>query len=401
MINDIAKYVLDNMPFAMWVKDLDNNFIFVNKEFNNLYRVDINNLDEVKHKVCDKCTIRHSCQERIENVLATSNTNKFEVVISGVNFQCYISPYYDNASKMIGIIGVLIDITALKKKQNEVEERENILRTIIDTIPNYIFYKDKDCRYIGYNKKWRNHYLNKGEHEFLGKSDLELSGIPKELANEFISQDIEVMKSRSIKKDKRKFINDYGEEVIEETIKVPVISDNGEVWGLVGLATDITEETRLHEKLIKLSYSDTLTGAYNRAFFEEKSKELNIEKYLPIGVIMGDVNGLKLINDTFGHLKGDELLKSTVDVMNKVVHKDDFIFRWGGDEFIILMPNCNEERCENTIQNILEESKNSTFDLIEMSISLGSSIKYSINLSNLSLNDIVLSYLKNDVPILT
>lgn len=379
MINDIAKYVLDNMPFAMWVKDLDNNFIFVNKEFNNLYRVDINNLDEVKHKVCDKCTIRHSCQERIENVLATSNTNKFEVVISGVNFQCYISPYYDNASKMIGIIGVLIDITALKKKQNEVEERENILRTIIDTIPNYIFYKDKDCRYIGYNKKWRNHYLNKGEHEFLGKSDLELSGIPKELANEFISQDIEVMKSRSIKKDKRKFINDYGEEVIEETIKVPVISDNGEVWGLVGLATDITEETRLHEKLIKLSYSDTLTGAYNRAFFEEKSKELNIEKYLPIGVIMGDVNGLKLINDTFGHLKGDELLKSTVDVMNKVVHKDDFIFRWGGDEFIILMPNCNEERCENTIQNILEESKNSTFDLIEMSISLGSSIKYSIN----------------------
>ncbi len=379
MINDIAKYVLDNMPFAMWIKDLENNFIFVNKEFNNLYKIDINNLDEVKHKVCDKCMIRHSCQERIEDVLATNNTNKFEVVISGVNFQCYISPYYDNDNKMIGIIGVLIDITALKKKHNEVEERENILRTIIDTIPNYIFYKDKDCRYIGYNKKWRNHYLNKGEHEFLGKSDLELSGIPKELANKFISQDIEVMKSRSIKKDKRKFINDYGEEIIEETIKVPVISDNGEVWGLVGLATDITEETRLHEKLIKLIYSDTLTGAYNRAFFEEKSKELNIEKYLPIGVIMGDVNGLKLINDTFGHLKGDELLKSTVDVMNKVAHKDDFIFRWGGDEFIILMPNCNEERCENTIQNILEESKNSTFDLIEMSISLGSSIKYSIN----------------------
>ncbi len=54
---------------------------------------------------------------------------------------------------------------------------------------------------------------------------------------------------------------------------------------------------------MKLSFTDSLTGVYNRACFEEKKEELNNIEHLPIGVIMGDVNGLKVINDTFGHLE--------------------------------------------------------------------------------------------------
>ena len=226
---------------------------------------------------------------------------------------------------------------------------------------------------------WKSYYSDKDPNYFLGKSDLDIDIIPKELAIKFIEQDKEVMNSKETKKEIRKFIDECGNEVIEETIKVPVINEDGDVWGLVGFSSDITEETKLKEKLLKLSYTDTLTEVYNRAFFEEKRKDLNREKYLPIGIIMGDVNGLKLINDTFGHLKGDELLKCTSKVMKNVTSEKDFIFRWGGDEFIILMPNCNELQCEKVIKDILEESKNSKFDLIDMSISLGSSIKTSVD----------------------
>ncbi len=379
IMNDIAKYVLDNMPFAMWVKDLDDKFIFANKAFIKLYGVEIGNFSEIENKICDKCSINSDCKKRIINVIKTKEVSKFEVTILGVDCQCYISPCYNDKGELIGTIGVIINITELKQKQNQIEERENILRTIIDTLPNYIFYKDKDCRYIGYNKMWKSYYSDKDPNYFLGKSDLDIDIIPKELAIKFIEQDKEVMNSKEIKKETRKFIDEYGNEVIEETIKVPVINEDGDVWGLVGFSSDITEETKLKEKLLKLSYTDTLTEVYNRAFFEEKSKDLNREKYLPMGIIMGDVNGLKLINDTFGHLKGDELLKCTSKVMKNVTSEKDFIFRWGGDEFIILMPNCNELQCEKVIKDILEESKNSKFDLIDMSISLGSSIKTSVD----------------------
>ncbi|WP_042277728.1 sensor domain-containing diguanylate cyclase/phosphohydrolase [[Clostridium] dakarense] len=381
MINEIARFALDNMPFTIWIKDLDKNFIFINKAFKNLYNLEVDDYKSIKKEVCDKCNVKSICDQKINDVLESGETSKFDVKVGDIENQCYISPYFDENNKLMGIFGVLVDITKVKSKQKQLEERENILRTIIDTLPNYIFYKDKDSRYVGYNKKWSDHYKKLGIDSMIGKNDFEVDSISDSLAFKYRKQDLEVMESKKMIREVRGITTQEGENRIEETIKVPVVNEDGEVWGIVALSTDVTETIELKEKLMKLSYTDSLTGVYNRACFEEKKEALNSSKHLPIGVIMGDVNGLKFVNDTFGHLEGDKLLKNMTNILRKVTCKNDFIFRWGGDEFIILMPNCDEDKCEQVIKNIIDGCKKVDFELIEMSISLGSSIKHSLEAS--------------------
>lgn len=379
MINDSIRSVIENIPFPMWVKGTDGKFIFVNEKFKQIYKLKQHKDFDIDEHKCSDCSIKLLCEHIFKKVIETKQSQSFEVSINSVYNKCYINPYIDENNNLIGAMGVLIDITEIKFKERQFEERESILRTIIDTLPQYIFYKDKNCRYVGYNKKWREYYNSRGIHSMIGKNDFEAGAIPKDLAKIFMQEDKATMNSKKINVTQRKILDKNGKNIIEETVKVPVLSDDGKVWGIVGLASDVTERIEVKEKLIKLSYTDSLTGVYNRACFEEKKEELNKKEYLPIGIIMGDVNGLKVVNDTFGHLQGDKLLLEMSNILRKATSKRDFIFRWGGDEFVILIPNCDENRCENVISKIINECEKSKFNLIEMSIALGSAIKYDVD----------------------
>ncbi len=90
------------------------------------------------------------------------------------------------------------------------------------------------------------------------------------------------------------------------------------------------------------------------------------------------MNGLKLVNDSLGHLEGDKLLKSIAGVLNKACGDKGFVFRWGGDEFMILLPNCNEYSCERMVEKIRSECKKDDYSYIELSIALGEVVKHSL-----------------------
>ncbi|MBU5455171.1 diguanylate cyclase [Caproiciproducens sp. MSJ-32] len=121
-----------------------------------------------------------------------------------------------------------------------------------------------------------------------------------------------------------------------------------------------------------------MTGTFNRTFFKNEIKNIDKEDNLPISVIMGDVNGLKLTNDAFGHLMGDKLLITAANVMKKVCRENDIIVRWGGDEFIIILPKTKGKYAENLCKRINEECKKEFIEAVNLSISLGYSTKYSI-----------------------
>ena len=144
---------------------------------------------------------------------------------------------------------------------------------------------------------------------------------------------------------------------------------------------DVTEKKEAEEELRRASFTDILTGLYNRTHFEEKAKALLAKEYLPVGVIMGDANGLKLVNDTLGHSEGDELLKLIAQVLRDVCDGRQLIFRIGGDEFVILVPNSTDYECENIIKKIFKQCKLYKHNLIDISISLGASITDNINKS--------------------
>ncbi|OPX86026.1 MAG: putative diguanylate cyclase YegE [Pelotomaculum sp. PtaB.Bin013] len=115
---------------------------------------------------------------------------------------------------------------------------------------------------------------------------------------------------------------------------------------------DITEQKRIEKQLKYLSFHDTLTGLYNRAFFEEEMRRLGNERHMPISIIMCDVDGLKLVNDTLGHHAGDELLVSASGIIKKCFRKSDIVARIGGDEFALILPNSNRNIAEKACCNI-------------------------------------------------
>ena len=160
-----------------------------------------------------------------------------------------------------------------------------------------------------------------------------------------------------------------------EDSAAPIKDDMGTIVGVILVFRDVTEKKEQRKKIEYLSYHDSLTGLYNRRFFEEEMHRLDAERDLPISIIMGDVNKLKLTNDIFGHSFGDKLLQKVAEVLKNVCRADDIIARWGGDEFVILLPKTNMDEAERIVTRIKNEFANEQIKAIKGSISMGVGIK--------------------------
>lgn len=129
------------------------------------------------------------------------------------------------------------------------------------------------------------------------------------------------------------------------------------------------------KKIRKLTYKDRLTGLYNRRFFEEELERLNTKRQLPISIIIADINGLKIINDSLGHEKGDQLLKKSAEILEKVTRKEDILARQGGDEFAILLPKTEKEKAEKIIARINKKSRQTNNEELTVTMALGAAVK--------------------------
>lgn len=141
---------------------------------------------------------------------------------------------------------------------------------------------------------------------------------------------------------------------------------------------ELKERELIEQQLKYISMHDSLTGLYNRAYFEEEMKRLNSGRFDPVAIVVCDVDGLKLVNDTLGHTSGDELLKEAAKMISASFRDNDMIARIGGDEFVALLPQCDEkalqEICIRIMNAVTAYNKNKTDFLL--SISVGFSCKY-------------------------
>jgi len=115
---------------------------------------------------------------------------------------------------------------------------------------------------------------------------------------------------------------------------------------------DITERVEMENKMMYLSHHDTLTGLYNRNYFEEELRRLENSRQHPISVFVLDMDNLKKVNDQYGHAAGDALLKCVAQVLLTCFRDEDILSRIGGDEFAILLPKTNAEATEKIQQRM-------------------------------------------------
>lgn len=124
----------------------------------------------------------------------------------------------------------------------------------------------------------------------------------------------------------------------------------------------------------KVSYHDSLTNLYNRAYVDLMVCQLMEPVNYPVSLIMADINGLKLINDVFGHEKGDQLIILAAKVIKSCCRQRDLVARWGGDEFLILLPNTSKVQCDKIVERIKLACAGENLGPIEISLSMGTSI---------------------------
>ncbi len=157
-------------------------------------------------------------------------------------------------------------------------------------------------------------------------------------------------------------LNGYETEIVDSSgrhipirLSAALLIENGQEAGSVGFFHDLTHQKKLEEKLRNLSITDGLTGLYNqRHFYTSLSDELSRARRhgRNLSVIGFDLDKFKQCNDRFGHLEGDNVLRLIGDILHTETRKSDMSFRYGGDEFFVLLPETNREQALNVAGKI-------------------------------------------------
>ncbi|WHH57781.1 diguanylate cyclase [Petroclostridium sp. X23] len=266
-----------------------------------------------------------------------------------------------------------------KELYYEHQNKQTLLKALINSVPDLIFYKDINSVYVGGNSAFEK-FAGRKERDLIGLTDLDL--FDQEMADLFIEMDKDMLKQGTPRRNDEIVTYPDGTKVFLETLKTSYTNSQGTVLGLIGISRDITERKKREEEIVYLTYHDVLTGLYNRTFFEEERKRLDTEPMLPLSIIVGDINGLKLINDAFGHEEGDKVLVEISKILRFCCRAEDIISRIGGDEFCILLPKTDIQSAQSMVDKIKKQcqdySNAAGRETYYASISLGHATKLTV-----------------------
>lgn len=287
------------------------------------------------------------------------------------------------------VVAVYNDLTEQKIQEEELRETKNRLEMAIeganlglwdwDNETGKLEINNKWLEMIGYEEEkavqtyedWKNKIHEEDEARVLKKLEQHINGEDDYYESEY---------RLKTKAGDWKWIKAIG--------KVMETDEHGNPLRIVGIHQDIEDRKKAQEKIKYLSFHDKLTGLYNRRYFENEAERLNSSRRLPISIVIGDLDGLKYINDNYGHQQGDEYIKKAADIFKSVTREEDIVARVGGDEFAVLLPETNAEAAEKFCERFyaeLEEynSKQQLVVSLELSLGYATKEKSEQNLNNI------------------
>ena len=254
------------------------------------------------------------------------------------------------------------------------EKNENLLEfsKIIDQMDDSIFITDKSG-VIAYTNKAFTQQTKYSKKEAYGRTPRILSsGRQDKLFYTKLWNTIQSGKVfRAIVLNKTK----YGVLYYENETITPIKDKNKRVIGFISSGKDVTDEVMKNKELCRIAATDKLTGLYNRHKFEELFL-LEVERSrrfeLSLSMMLIDIDNFKSINDTYGHNKGDAVLKHLGNILQKNIRQLDILSRWGGEEFLILIPGSNLEHTQQLAEKLRLVISNEEFDkLNNITVSIG------------------------------
>jgi len=289
-----------------------------------------------------------------------------------------------------------IDVLRAKIKQlqeNNIKITKSLKKyeSILNNVKEVIFQTDAGGLWTYLNRPWEE-ITGFTVEESLGNLFLDYVHPEDRTLNQELFTPLVQRKKQYCRHTIRYLVKDGGFRWIEVFARL-TLDENDDIIGTSGALNDVHDRILMEQELKisrdhleevvadihYLSYHDVLTGLYNRAFFEVERKRLDTERQLPLSVIVGDINGLKLTNDMFGHAKGDKLISDIAKILARCCRNDDIVARIGGDEFYILLPKTSSEItqaiCQRIYQACDEYASQMDKKIYYLSISLGHATK--------------------------
>ncbi len=379
-INQLFQNIIDIFPGDLTVIDPDYNVIYTNVKPKNPgidpeYQAGDKcySLCQYVHNSPEECYARQVYKrghELLDQQVKLKNGKWVEI-------NCI--PIKDDYGNILMVAEFISDITLYKETEQSLKESEERWQLALEGNNDGIWDWNVRTNEVFFSDRWKT---------MLGYKEDELKGIFPSFSNLVHPKDIGmVMKGIQDHTAKKtpNFSMEYrmrcanGEYKWVHGRAQAIWDQDGRAIRMTGSHTDITERKIREQEINYLTFHDKLTGLYNRAYFEDAIERLDTHRMMPLSVIIGDVNGLKVTNDIFGHQMGDELLKKIAEILKSNCRKEDVIARWGGDEFAILLPKTPEKVALDVCQRIIDTCQENMEEVIKPNISLGAATKTDSN----------------------
>ncbi|NTW04909.1 MAG: PAS domain S-box protein [Peptococcaceae bacterium] len=273
--------------------------------------------------------------------------------------------------------GTHIDITQRKSMESWIFSEKERLKTTLLSIGDGVISVDRQGNIVLINEV-AEQLTGWSQEDAFGRPLEEVFNIVNELSRKKCDNPVKQVMERGEIIELANHTILISKDGIERPIEdsaAPIKDECGHISGVVLVFRDFTEKKERQEKIEFLSFHDQLTGLYNRRFFEEELKRLDTVRNLPISLILIDVNGLKLVNDAFGHKFGDELLVRVSQLIAKECREDEIIARIGGDEFILLLSKTDFSQAKEIGKRINDQINIEKIGSVNLSISYGCGTK--------------------------
>lgn len=251
-----------------------------------------------------------------------------------------------------------LHITERKLAEQALAAREQQLRTLIDAMPDFVCFKDREGRWMEVNR-FGLQLFELENVPYQGKKNSELieySPYFREVLTYCEELDQQVWQVGGIIRSEEVIPQREGMARVFDVTRVPLYEAGNRPMGMVMIGRDITERKRSELKITHMSFHDVLTDLPNRRLFHDRlQRELSAakEKGTSLAVMFIDLDNFKRINDTLGHVVGDMLLQEVVQVLKRALRPEDLIARLGGDEFAILLQAISREEAARLAENII------------------------------------------------